>query len=102
MLHLSEARRQIGGVSGRIWLPPVPAVDQGQIAPSVLLVDLNPVYFENRSFSSLWSRWCLTQKRSAMVHGSWLMRASNAATRRVRACPGEGRGHRRWDGSNDR
>src|SRR3954468_7875032 len=32
--------------------------------------DLNPVYFENRSFSSLWSRWCLTQRRSAIVHGS--------------------------------
>src|SRR4051794_33703527 len=47
--------------------------------------ELNPVYFENRSFSSLWSRWYLTQRRSAMVHGSWLMRASNAATRRVRS-----------------
>ena len=23
--------------------------------------ELNPVYFENRSFSSLWSRWCLTR-----------------------------------------
>src|SRR3954462_4901347 len=46
---------------------------------------LNPVYFENRSFSSLWSRWYLTHRRSAMVHGSWLMRASNAATRRVRS-----------------
>src|ERR1700751_1557726 len=46
---------------------------------------LNPVYFENRSFSSLWSRWCLTQRQSAIVHGSWLMRASNAATRQVRS-----------------
>src|SRR4051794_41577043 len=42
--------------------------------------ELNPVYFQNRSFSSLWSRWCLTQRRSAIRHGGWVVRASKAAT----------------------
>ena len=48
---------------------------------------LNPVYFENRSFSSSGSSWSLTQRRSASAHGSWLMRTSKSATRRIRSSP---------------
>src|SRR4051812_14527219 len=60
----------------------VPTYDSIGMWGAVLL---NPVYFGNRSFSSLWSRWCLTQRRSAIRHVSWLIRAWNAATRRVRS-----------------
>src|SRR3954453_20682482 len=48
-------------------------------------VDLNHVYFENRSFSSSGSRRSLVQRRSATTKGSWFRRASKSATRRVRS-----------------
>src|SRR5215218_6001789 len=52
------------------WVPPV---------------ELYPVYFEKRSFSSSGSRRSLTQRRSAMTKGSRFRRASKSATRRVRS-----------------
>src|SRR5215213_7243899 len=46
---------------------------------------LNPVYFENRSFSSSGSSLSLTQSRSATAQGVWFRRASKASPRRIRS-----------------
>jgi Peptidase C39 family len=48
-------------------------------------LQLNRVYFENRSFSSSGSRRSLTHSRSATAQGSALTSASKAATRRIRS-----------------
>src|SRR5215203_4351340 len=47
--------------------------------------DLNPVYFEKRSFSSSGSSWSFTQRRSAMTKGSRFRRVSKSAARRIRS-----------------
>ena len=56
-----------------------------QVANADIIRHLNHVYFEKRIFSSLGSRWSLTQRRSAMTKGSRFRRASKSATRRVRS-----------------
>src|SRR3712207_1894724 len=61
-------------------VPPLDDVRRGEQRDN-----LNPIYFEKRSFSSSGSRWSLTQRRSAMTKGSRFRRASKSATRRVRS-----------------
>ena len=75
-----------------IGYPAALAIKHGTTLPAVISgagdpvgTGLNHVYFEKRSFSSSGLRQSLTQRRSASAHGSWLMRTSKSATRRVRS-----------------
>src|SRR3954463_4290026 len=74
-------------VVGVLWMTAVPGRSHAGSLPPLKpeQVELNHVSFEKRSFSSSGWRQSLPQRRSASAHGSWLIRASKPAARRVRS-----------------
>src|SRR5215207_9779213 len=79
--YLSEGGRAVGRP---VEQNPVLAILAAG-AVGYLLAYLNPVYIENRSFSSSGSSLSLTQSRSATAQGVWFRRASKASPRRIRS-----------------